>query len=235
MKKIFLVIIAVFTLSCHVFAGTDAAWEEFQVVDEFGDKTDRIMLGGTVQGTFSNTATENGDLKVDYKYQFAKDPKGITSFIFKLLVYNDKPATFFGDLRIKYKIDDEIEDSNIYETTSAGSLYTCKSSGLMAPSPLSNSLAKALVEGKEVKIIIENGKSKYNFTLDPDGFAELYQPAMYEYIKYLVETDEFDNYTKKDYRDYEAYSEAMESVGDYEDAKELAESYMKTSKKLEKK
>lgn len=207
-----------------------ADWKEHGVVDDFGDAIDASVLVDTVHGTFSNSATENADLTVDIKYQFntAESGGNYTGFSFKLLEYNDNPANFIDSAEFLYKIDGEVNDSTLYETTSAG--VVCDGGGLGCKAPMSASceIAKALSEGKEVKCVIKHMTSKYNFTLKPDGFAKIYQPAMYDYIISLADSD-----GTKSQSDYQNYARAMETVGDYEDAKELVEKYEQASEDQE--
>lgn len=204
-----------------------AKWKEKTVVDEFGDETGAVLFADTFSGTFSNSVTENKELTVDAKFQFASKGNNITAFVFKLLEYNDNPADFYDDIDITYKIDDEKNESVVYETSSAGTVFTCDSLSYGCPSGLTCDIAKALSEEKTVKCIITSGKSSYRFDLEPDGFGDLYEPAMYEFISNRIENNE-----DIDKFDATCYSRAFASLGDYEDAEELSKEYDDLYKKL---
>ena len=88
-------IIAAITMCITTAAAekTEGEWILEQTVDDFGDVTDdsETVIKTTTSGTFSNTATTEGDLNVVVWYYPGEYP----SFYFRLLEYGNTPAVYY--------------------------------------------------------------------------------------------------------------------------------------------
>lgn len=153
-------------------------WQIDYLVDDFGDPTDKACMKTAVLGEFSNTATMGDDLTAVVFFCPACSNENYTSyFSFKLIEYNDHPATYLpGDkIIMKVKIGDTVTEEKLMGTAPNGDLYLVngKMNGQVIDSDLYDAIYKALVLGEEsVRCIIEIGSSKYNFTLNGVGFAD---------------------------------------------------------------
>ncbi len=148
-----------------VFADSGSSWELTEFVDDFGDPTDEAYLRSIVSGTFSNTATTDEDMKVIIGYS----PDDAV-FMFRLVEYDDTlkvKATYTdGDSKtIKIKIGDEITEGTLIGTPPNGDLLLTGGSCLI-------NIYNALVDGLDVRFIVEIAGSKYSFLADGKGFSE---------------------------------------------------------------
>lgn len=186
----------------------EAGWAVDYYVDDFGDPTDEAYLRGVFSGDFSNTATASSPLTVVVFYDLDYE-----AFSFRLLEYDNVPATYIGSEaeNIVFKIktaDDVISEGTLIGDEPNGDLFL--GSGL----PVSNRILPALRKGEDVRCIVELGSSKYNFTMNgagfPDSLAELeeikYAPA-YAAAEELMEAG-----------DYDGAFAAFRALGDYKDS-----------------
>lgn len=155
--------------------GTTTGWKVGNKVDDFGDPTDDLYMYYSVSGHFSNTATTNEDLTVGVFFvpAFADPDEYAASFAFRLLEYNDHPATYVeGDeFVIKIKIGDEIFEEKLYTFPPNGDLYIFNAtSGLHSDILLK--IYHELEDGNSVRCIIESESSKYEFEITSDGWKE---------------------------------------------------------------
>ena len=147
------------------FADDSSSWELTEFVDDFGDPTGEAYLRSIVSGTFSNTATTDEGMKVIIGYS-----PDAAAFTFRLVEYDDTlkvKATYTdGDSKsIKIKIDDEITEGTLIGTPPNGDL-------LLTGGPCLIKIYNALVDGLDVRFIVEIADSKYSFSADGIGFSK---------------------------------------------------------------
>lgn len=234
-RKCSLVIIAI-SISLLFSVSSYAKWGSNKVEDEFGDIVEgNAILSTKATGKFSNTATEDADLTVEIKYQFNPEGEGtcFTGFVFKFLEYNDNPANFDDRVFYKYKIGKEVSDETWFVLAGGPGTVCTGGVGEVFPANRAFEIAEALVNGDDVKIAATyNYSSEYNFTIEADGFAELYQPAMYEFTMNYIEQLLQDN-LEPSAELCEKIGNAFKSLGDYEDAEEKSKEYLDKYEELE--
>lgn len=194
MKKIFALTMALLMsismAGCGNSSGENAAevttemieepslWTTSLSVDEFGDVTDdsETLLVYPIEGTFTNTATENDEL--GGSLCFRRHPNKLHYVMeIKLEEYKNTPVTFYSgdDLILKtkdvgdiseYKLDGEAPDSNLYLGINPDS--TGGNTG-------ADNILSSLYQGNDVRCIIEIGSSTYNFTIESKGFDKICQ------------------------------------------------------------
>lgn len=115
-----LVVSALLCISTSAEQNIEGKWEPVQTVDEFGDATGGTNIAYITEGTFSNTATVDDSLNVAVNYNPVNK-----EFSFRLLEYDDTPATYYDNssITIKYKVDDTIYDSFLFGSVPNGDLY----------------------------------------------------------------------------------------------------------------
>lgn len=154
---------------------TETGWKVGNKVDDFGDPTDDLYIYASFSGRFRNTATADEDLTVGVFFvpAFADPDKYAASFAFRLLEYNDHPATYVEDTEfiLKVKIGDEIYEEKLYSFPPNGDLYIYNATtGLHSDILLK--LVHELDDGNTVRCIIESENSKYEFEITSDGWKE---------------------------------------------------------------
>lgn len=105
----------------------------------------------------------------------------ISSFAFRLLEYNETPATYItGDeLIIKIKIGDTIYEDVLIGTPPNGDLLLMN--GANYSSKVYKQMYNTLLKEEDVRCIIEIGSSKYNFTVEGSGFVTAANDMMKTY------------------------------------------------------
>ena len=141
-------------------------WYENEYVDDFGDSTGKIFCASICQGTFENTATSEEDLAVVVFYEPRKE-----SLTFRLLEYENKKATYLDsdEIAFKYKIDKKTGECTPKSSAPNGDLELTGED--------SKALIDALMKGSDVKIVIYIGSSKYNFSINGNGFSDAHDDA----------------------------------------------------------
>lgn len=147
----------------------NAQWKKDFFVDEFKEPTKQEYTSNLSEGYFSNSATNKSDLIV--ATQLWKENTKLI-FVFKFYEYGDIPANFssnyFGDIKLRkngidYNFRVSIGDS--------GTLKLIKKKDI-------ESILNMLKEGGEIMGYYEHittfSKSTYNFTIDSEGFKEVY-------------------------------------------------------------
>lgn len=177
----------------------NGTWYLSHTVDEFGDESGNPVIQSEITGTFSNTATAESELKV-MAYIVSDDTgtivgEGKYALAFRLLEYGDHVATYLSsDSKIlKTKIGDTVTEYDLSGGAPNGDLYVdvnASVSSLKTKEDIENFLygktsnygeeiAKQLVDGNDIKCVINIGSSKYNFVLEAgnikDAFEELMQ------------------------------------------------------------
>ena len=191
----------------------EANWEVSYYVDDFGDPTDNAYLRGVFSGTFSNTATSSSPLTVVVYYNL-----DYAVFSFRLLEYDDVPATYTSSEaeNIVFKIktaDGVISEGTLSGSEPNGDLF------LRNSLPVCDKVLDALQKGEDVRCIIEFSRSKYNFTMAgvdfPDCLTEL------EEIKYAPVYAAAEELLAAG--DYDGAIAAFQTLGDYKDSAARAE------------
>ena len=144
-------------------AGKPTSWEISYAVDDFGDKTDEAVLRGSFTGTFRNTATSSSNLDV---YLFVnKLTSGGSMIYIRLMEYGNHKATYSSrdEMKMQVKVDDAVMEFFVFGSPPNSDLYLN-----------GDAVTGYLYEGKEIACVIDIGNSRYNFTIDGNGFAELY-------------------------------------------------------------
>lgn len=142
-------------------------WTTEYLVDDFGDPTDEVVIATLLSGEFSNTATTEAELKVIVALY--PETNELT-FGFKLLEYGDTPATYVStdDIILKTKIGDTIKEYELTGTVPNGTLFTTGYVGWDFVNILSYS--------SDIRCVIQIGGSKYNFTIEREGFYDEIKP-----------------------------------------------------------
>ena len=142
--------------------GKPSSWELSYTVDNFGDKTDEAVMRGSFTGTFRNTATNGSNLTV---YLFVNRLTNGSVIYIRLLEYGNHNATYSSrdEMKMQVKVDDAVMDLYTIGSPPNSDLYLN-----------GDALTGYLYEGKEIACVIDIGDSRYNFTIDGNGFAELY-------------------------------------------------------------
>ena len=220
----------------------EGVWEINQTVDDFGDVTEdsETYITTTVEGTFSNTATTDGNLKVVIYYIPDEDP----SFSFRLLEYDNTPATYFDDseMRILFKVNDDVYEHYLIGTAPNGDVYlsdygelkvkfdqeednmttkekiTLNNQMLEPDLPLEESGVKQVTQflsnGDDIRFVIYIDSSKYSFSIDAAGFLDMANKAhipVYDEAKTLMEEG-----------DYKKAEQLFRSINYYLDSEDLA-------------
>ena len=150
----------------------NSTWSIKETVDEFGDITENSVsvISGTFNGTFSNTATADSELTVIVSFS---KKSGLNHYIvgFDLKEYNNTNATFVsGDSKkFKMKKDDKITTMNLNGESPNGTLYLGTEDYTWSGDLVFNEL----LNGNDVRCIIEIGSSQYNFTIISDNLRAL--------------------------------------------------------------
>ena len=173
MKKIIaLLLTVVLCFSLCACGGEKTTWSIVQTVDEFGDVTEDSvgLIAGTFTGNFSNTATPGSDLTV--VVTIGKKAKFNHYVIgFDLKEYNNTNATYFSSdsKTFKMKIGEEVITMNLLGSEPNGTLYL----GAEDYGWSGDLLFNELLNGNDVRCIINIDSSEYNFTITNDNFTTL--------------------------------------------------------------
>lgn len=157
-------------------------WELDKMVDDFGDEIDKTYLRKIFTGTFSNTATMNSDLTaIVFMTPAVSNEEMISSFAFRLLEYNDTPATYTSgdELVIKVKVGDTIYTDQLEGSVPNGDLKL--NNGLNHYSEVYKHIYNTMLKEEDVRCIIEVGSSEYNFTIEGAGFVNTANNMMKTY------------------------------------------------------
>ena len=190
MKKIlvFVLVLAIIVSTCGCFAIPTpkpqilpANWALDFILDDFGDKTDACMQSTSI-GSFSNADTTDADLAtVIFFVPAASNDDMVSYFVFRLYEENDHAPTYSleDNLVIKIKVNDEIFEETLAPDESNGDLYLWYSA--KEPSEVYKQIYNSMLIGNDVRCIIELGASKYNFTIESDGFVDSANAMMKTY------------------------------------------------------
>ena len=142
--------------------GKSSSWDLSYTVDAFGDNTNNAVLRGSFTGTFRNTATNGSTLTV---YLFVNKLTNGSMIYIRLLEYGNHNATYSSrdEMKMQIKVDDSVNELFILGSPPNSDLYLN-----------GDAVTGYLYEGKEIACVIDIGNSRYNFTIDGNGFAELY-------------------------------------------------------------
>ena len=166
-----IVVSALLCISASAEQNIEGKWESVKTVDEFGDITEDsdTIVGTKVLGSFSNTATQDGELTVEIGFLKKNDTHYTTQF--HMEEYNTTPATYTSSdkLLLKTKVDDVVSEYDLLGAPPNGNLFfELKDSNLSG-----DILFNELYEGKDIRCIIYIGSSQYNFTIESTGFSEI--------------------------------------------------------------
>lgn len=156
----------------------ESCWEVQHYVDDFGDPVEECYVRAVVDGTFSNTATANSDLKVIIFYSYAEGMGDI--FDFRLLEYGELKATYSSYDDIIFKVKDEngtILEDKLYGNAPNGD------PGIFGKGICTEIRLIAERGEYDIPAIITIGSSTYRFTIPCAGFKE----AEEEYDKTVPE------------------------------------------------
>ena len=135
--------------------------EEYK--DEFGDSKGSTFCYTMCEGSFENTATSGSDLIAGVYYDASQK-----AFLFRLLEYKDKKATYLSDdiISMKCKVGEYVFEDTLIGNAPNGDLF------LLEKSTGYNKLYTYLNDGSEIRTIIYIGNSKYTFTINGNGFKD---------------------------------------------------------------
>ena len=143
-------------------------WGMIAETDDFGDATGKEVIIGEFAGSFSNTATSDSNLTV-YIFCYLL-PNGNGAFSIRLLEYNRTKATFTSSdassLTIRTRVDGNDNEHSLIGQAPNSDLMIDTLSGIL--------FFQSLYDEKEVSCIVDIASSRYSFTIDGMGFAELF-------------------------------------------------------------
>lgn len=146
-----------------------STWNIKYTTDEFGDVTEDSVsvVEGLFEGSFSNTATSDGDLTAVVAFE-KKDEYNHYMALIDLKEYNSTNATYLSSdtIKFKMKVGDKIIEDIMAGSPPNGSLCL----GTAEYSWGGDFLYNALYEGEDVRCIITIGSSEYHFTVTSDNF-----------------------------------------------------------------
>lgn len=158
MKKILLVVVIV--LLASAILSIETGWRYGNVVDDFGDNTGEKFLMNVDIGRFSNKFTYSSDVL----FRVAIQPEYMTIILFE---YSEYQVNFYKTkhVDIKIKIDNE-EPYSIKGFVFENSLSII--------GPQSDSLIEGFKRASCVKLFIVHKSSRYNLSIDCNGFTSKY-------------------------------------------------------------
>lgn len=233
MKKTVLVaMIMILALCVAVSSGGEASenntWQMGQYVDDFGDPTGNSFLYTEAEGTFSNTAASDAALLVKIRYNKSSD-----SIELELMEYKEKSAVFYtnSDITLKFKVDGQIYSHSLSSSNAPGNIigvndksqnWADVNSSMSAREQLNTiqktrtfeksafqQISKFLMDGKDIRFVLQIDSSKYSFTIPANGFSEALYEDEYNAAVDLLTSGE-----------YEQAYEKFSAIGDYKDSKE---------------
>lgn len=189
-KKLFALIMILMMSVCIVACNNDStnattgesandengAWSTSLSVDEFGDVTDdsETLLTYPINGTFSNTATEEDELGGNLC--FRRHPNKL-HYVMEICLkeYGDTPVTFYENdsIVLKTKINDAISEYKLDGEAPDGNLYLGINPEMTGGETGADALLNTLYNGNDVRCIIEINSSQYNFTIESVGFDKV--------------------------------------------------------------
>lgn len=152
MKKIFCVFLFISSLAF-------STWNQKDFVDEFGDSTGvKYIISNTIEGNFSNTATKNSKLFVEFLISSDNE----VAIYMSEYSENRPPVKFQGHIKAKNE-ENKVYSSKVDQWNNSGGLSVYDRKDLI----------KFLEISKEVKFYITNKySSSYNFVLKTEGIEE---------------------------------------------------------------
>lgn len=175
MKKIIALLLtgmmAISILSACAGGSGKKIWEIKQSVDEFGDVTDssESWLFASVNGDFSNTATESSELSCGFG--FILNPNN-NQYVAQIVLkeHGDMPVSYSSNdiITLKTKIDETVDEYYLSGEVPTGNLY-------LSPDDYEFEASKLFYElysGNDIKCLISIGNSQYNFTLESGNFKK---------------------------------------------------------------
>lgn len=138
-------------------------WECTSTVDEFGDAIDNSVVATVVEGTFSNSATNDSKLNVTAYFESPY-------LVLHMLEYDDSPVSYISsdELLLKVKIEGKVFEYTLNGQAPSSDLFV----SLMTDTGIANELGNALLGGADVKCVVYVGSSKYNFELNGSGLTD---------------------------------------------------------------
>ncbi len=235
MRRFFLIVFAaMLALSMVVTSFAESSensmWKMGQYVDDFGDPTGDSFLHTEIDGTFSNTAATDAALFVKIRYDLNAD-----SIAIELLEYKEKSAVYYANsvITLKFKVDGEIYTHSLSSSNAPGNIIAVNDSSQnwadvrssMSASEQLYTIQKArtfeksafqqirqfLLDGIDVRCVLQIDSSKYKFTIPASGLAE----ALFE-DKYNAAVACMNN------GEYEQAYEMFSAIGEYKGSKEKA-------------
>ena len=223
----------------------NGTWYLSHTVDEFGDESGNPVIQSEITGTFSNTATAESELKV-MAYIVSDDTGTIVGegkyvLAFRLLEYGDHVATYLSsDSKIlKTKIGDTVTEYDLSGSAPNGDLYVdvnASVSSLKTKEDIDNfingktsnygeEIAKQLVDGNDIKCVINIGSSKYNFVLETGNIKEAFEELMQD-GNHALPLDIAGQETRQQNQEKEA--EEQEKLEKYQEAEDYYGSSIRT-------
>lgn len=179
MLSVLLMLSLLAIIAIPVMAKDDNVWTLDQSVDDFGDANGDYIIKTVVNGTFSNTATTNSDLKV-FAY-FLLDDKGVFGrkgayiLALRLLEYGEYPATYLSsdNMELKTKIGDTVDSYELCGSITSADICVKYTENNTKPN-YAEVIAKQLVDGNDIRCVVKIGASKYNFTLESGNIKDIF-------------------------------------------------------------
>ena len=223
-------------------SNTEGSWTIEKTVDDFGDVTEdsEVYFTTTIEGSFSNTATTDSELKVVVFYSLSEYP----SFSFRLLEYGNTPATYIdsSNKRILFKVDEIVYehylggiapngDLYLYDLAESSEKLTLEEDQLFDQEKIeiiensqdlpfdksgAKQLYKFLSDGDDVRCVIYVDSSKYVFVIPSSNFASILDSNFKELYERAVELMQ-----KNEYEEYKNASDILKQIIGYLDSNEL--------------
>ena len=161
-------------------------WYIMDEEDDFGDKTGKKILLGVFTGNFRNTATNDSELtaSIGCHIKTFSPNNPVATFYINLFEYGDHRATFTENeaenMSIRMKIGNTEEEHKLICYPPYSSFFFDESADI-------TSFGNALLNGDEIKCVIDIGSSRYNFNVDSTGFSEKYETLCVELYPLQIE------------------------------------------------
>ena len=170
-------------------AQSRGAWVLDKATDDFGDELEggRTYIACPIEGEFSNSATTGSQFtgRLLIWWSGTVSDKDTLAYAYaatiQILEYGDNPATFSSSSDIVLRTKDDsgtIRQYSASSTPNAGGVTCFKANRLVFD---------LLEESSELRCILNDGSSKYEFTLSGTGFADVFAENRPEALKAMVD------------------------------------------------
>ena len=170
-------------------AQSRGAWTIDKATDDFGDELEdgRTYIACPIEGEFSNSATTGSEFagRLWIWWSGTVSDKDTLAYAYaatiQILEYGDNPATFSSssDIVLRTKNDSGIIRQYLASTTPNEEGVTCFEANRL--------VFDLLEEPSELRCILNDGSSKYEFTLSGAGFAETFAENRPEALKAMAD------------------------------------------------